>query len=151
MIERRFIFDNFTAYDIHETIRYVHEHWEECVNKMKCISELFDCKFRTELPDFITHPETGMLILRDIWFSQHGIIYENPMDEGTVGTFSVTVTVGDPEECISPEEEDELCAAAALVGIAERDMVPNDIEFLHEEMEMGGPLAGDWDMDDISV
>lgn len=136
MLERHIVFENNTSYDIHETIRYIDEGYEPTRWVEFCIKDLMDCKFDTKMPEFINDPITGVLKQRNIWFAEYGIMHHVEIDNATIGTFSVTTVKTNTEECIEEEDEQKICAANALIEVGRREMIPTDIEFLHEEMEM---------------
>ena len=102
------------------------------------ISDLTDCIYTDHGPDTILDPFDNKFTSTDLWFDRHGVrvseysseYYEamglemvdltqepDQDDVLTLPTFSMTdenFTL-DGEECISPEEEEELCIGARIL------------------------------------
>ena len=140
-IMRDIIVAGSKCYNLTETIGYIHELKDRCEEGEfpqwtyeNILAVLIDLKYLVEydLDDFIPNPYTGVLFPLDLWLREFGIEDQTILyfsGDTSVGTFSITdenFTL-DEEECISPEEEEELVLRArALADLT--NMVDSDEE-----------------------
>ena len=134
MIARNVIFANNTGYDIHATIAKVCLEFEDTPWCEQVVNELIELQYSYHVADFMTDLDDGILTFTDIWFETFGVEHGWFSDNRSIETFSVHTESDSTLTTVNTAEERELCAARVLFSLDTRPMIPNDIDFLHEEM-----------------
>ena len=135
VIEHEFIFCNDVCYNIQGTqdLMYRLYHFDNDdglfseTNYQSIQGKLSQWKFVQPTNDMIVDVRTGVYIPFDYWLSEYGIqeniahwIVDDPFADDdllTIATFDMTYSSSelDEDECISDDEEDEICEVVGIL------------------------------------